>query len=115
MKAKAKREAANVGNNDRVFGVEDINPRSHAIRDLRMAVKRAQHLDSLLGEMLEYAKTYEALARSPVRHVCKADDWDLVKRVYDWEWTVMHWADGGLRRSIEDVKLNLPAKVREKL
>lgn len=102
------------------YTVENVNPRSHAVRDIRMSVQRAIRLDIALGILLAEAKTVDKLSSDPWGAywlLTKAPLVEAVRMVRkeQWPWVVSHWYTGGLRESIEQGKANLPASVVEKI
>lgn len=106
-------------------GIEDLNPRSRPVIELRRAVERALLLRDLCFEM-------EARGE-PSPPIFGFDRWRHVKRsgfvktaarqlfasALDTEvlWPVyfQYWKTGSLDRQITDLAANLPESVREKL
>jgi len=115
--------------------VEDLNPRSKAVKDLEMAVRRAlaleqlcvQHLERCNGDIEEartaQPSTFGSIDKQVGSNV--ANPKTLIKEVFGEayyahpEWTMWPhlfdaWYSGSLRRQREAVLRNLPSNVRKK-
>lgn len=115
-------------------GVEDLNPRSHAVRDLRMSVERCLMLKDLIAEHFMRCQKYGI---SPYFRPVWGDDsfqyvdrkgyvGTLVRKIWgddyyahpeyrQWDELVRMWRRGSLDRQIADMAANLPASARKKL
>ena len=117
-------------------GVEDLNPRSHAVRDLRMAVKRAMILTDLMhecyvrsGSRINVLKqnppptfgstSFEHVDRKGQIHTAMREVWGdqywSNPEYRSWPDLVEMWRTGSLDRQINDMAANLPTSVRKKL
>lgn len=115
--------------------VENLNPRSHAVKNLEMAVRRSLALEELCTHHLERCAGDIDLARIMSPDVFGSIDKvagsnvsnpkSLIREVYgddywahpQWgSWEVMFdaWYDGSIRRQREAVLHNLPATLRKK-
>lgn len=117
-------------------GVEDLNPRSHAVRDLRMAAKRAIILTDLMHECYVRCGSRVSVLKQTPPSVFGSTSFEYVDRkghihtamrtVWGdqywshpeyrmWPELVEMWREGSLDRQIRDIAANLPEKIRKKL
>lgn len=115
-----------------VYTVEDINPKSHAIRDLRMVVKRARMLDEMMKLYIEWCdlsgveEPVDYMREHPPHITGVNAIRTLMEKIFGkhyrnhaqvltWDMTFDMWWSGAVRRSARDATLNMPASVRETL
>ena len=114
--------------------VEDLNPRSHAVRDLRMSVERCLMLRDLIAEHFMRCQKYGI---SPYFRPVWGDDsfqyadrkgyvgtmnrkiwgdayWSHPEYI-NWDVLINMWRSGSLDRQIADMAANLPSNVRKKM
>ena len=131
----AQAEAANLTVRPEVAGVEQLNPRSRAVKTLEMAVRRAdgvaqlceQHLTRCEGDIRVARSTspttWGSIDKKPGSDI--ANPRTLVRTIFGdayWahpEWPLWSslfdaWYDGRIRRQREAVLANLPATIRNK-
>lgn len=115
--------------------VENLNPRSHAVKNLEMAVRRSLALEQLCVQHLERcdsdpdkAREYQPSTFGSIDKVAGsnvANPRTLIKEVFgddyyahpEWtQWPTLFdaWYSGSLRRQREAALRNLPAKLRKK-
>lgn len=130
---KARAEATAIDRTN-TMDVENLNPRSRAVKDLEMSVRRTLSLEQLCAQHLERcdddlwaAGTTSPLNWGSIDKVTGsnvANPKTLVKEVFGeqyWahpEWSQWHrlmqaWYDGSLRRQREAALRNLPQKIRK--
>ncbi len=115
---KARKVAKNLDPKD--YNISEVTTaRAHAVKQPTMACRRAAMLDHILSDWLAACRgDLEEACRSLPYTTTKAAEWDLVRYQIPragWEWAVRHWFNGGLRRSVEDWKANLPEEARKQI
>lgn len=125
----AKKEARNALRKDvrppEEFGSEDLNPRGQIAKGMEMSARRAISLHNALLSLLKVQGTVNDVKTRPMVGWKEADKhlkdalgttyWRTPTWKYGWEWTVDHWLDGGLERSIQVSLSYMPSENRKRV
>lgn len=116
---KARQEATALGRVRQDYDIEVVSPRSHAVRDMKTAVRNAIRLKAIFAHLLEKQGRLYLVKQGPAAwFLSRQDDIELVNRLEAmglWADTVDKWHKGSLRGSIEDGLACLPSKTRQQI